>query len=62
MEKKRLDFLNWAKSELKQETNSKIGKTQNPYRFEKIKFLTRVISWLEEVEDCVLKCNKNGKT
>ena len=45
-QKNRLDLLNWAKSELKQETNSKLGKTMTPYRSDKIIFLRRVISWI----------------
>jgi hypothetical protein len=45
-QKNRLDLLNWAKSELKQETNTKLGKTMTPYRSDKIIFLRRVIDWL----------------
>lgn len=45
-QKNRLDLLNWAKSELKQETNPKIGKTMTPYRSDKIIFLRRVIDWI----------------
>ena len=45
-QKNRLDLLNWAKSELKQETNSKLGKTMTPYRSDKIIFLRRIISWI----------------
>lgn len=45
-QKNRLDLLNWAKSELKQETNTKLGKTTTPYRSDKIIFLRRIISWL----------------
>jgi len=45
-QKNRLDLLNWAKSELKQETNTKLGKTMTPYRSDKIIFLRRIISWL----------------
>jgi len=45
-QKNRLDLLNWAKSELKQETNTKIGKTMTPYRSDKITFLRRAIKWL----------------
>lgn len=46
-QKNRLDILNWAKSELKNETNEKLGKTMNPYRTEKIVFLRRVIKWID---------------
>ena len=45
-QKNRLDLLNWAKSELKQETNTKLGKTMTPYRTDKIIFLRRVIKWI----------------
>lgn len=45
-QKNRLDLLNWAKSELKQETNTKLGKTITPYRSDKIIFLRRIIDWL----------------
>ncbi len=45
-QKNRLDILNWAKSELKQETNAKPGKTMTPYRSDKVIFLRRVINWL----------------
>lgn len=45
-QKNRLDLLNWAKSELKQETNTKLGKTMTPYRSDKIIFLRRVIDWI----------------
>ena len=43
-EKNRLDLLNWVKSELKQETNTKLGKTMSPYRSEKIIFLRKIIN------------------
>ena len=42
----RLDLLNWAKSQLKQETNTKLGKTMTPYRSDKIIFLRRIIDFL----------------
>ena len=42
-QKNKLELLNWAKSELSQEQNKKLGKTMNPYRSEKIKFLSKVI-------------------
>ena len=45
-QKNRLDLLNWAKSELNQETNPKLGKTMTPYRSDKIIFLRRIIDWL----------------
>lgn len=37
------DLLNWVKSDLKLETNNKIGKTATPYRTEKIKFLNKLL-------------------
>lgn len=49
-QKNRLDLLNWAKSELKQETNTKLAKTMSPYRRDKIRFLSRVIDWIKH--DC----------
>ena len=45
-QKNRIDLLNWAKSELKQETSSKLGKTMTPYRSDKITFLRRIVSWI----------------
>lgn len=45
-QKNRLDLLNWAKSELKQETTAKFGKTMTPYRRDKIRFLRRIIAWI----------------
>jgi hypothetical protein len=45
-QKNKLDLLNWAKSELKQETNTKLSKTMTPYRSDKIIFLRRIIDWL----------------
>ena len=45
-QKNRLDLLNWTKSELKQETNTKLGKTMTPYRSDKIIFLRRIIGWI----------------
>ena len=45
-QKNRLDLLNWAKSELKQEINTKLGKTITPYRSDKIIFLRRIIKWI----------------
>lgn len=46
-QKNRLDLLNWAKSELKQERNIKLAKTMTPYRSDKIIFLRRIIDWLK---------------
>ena len=37
------DLLNWVKSDLKQETNNKIGKTATPYRTDKIRFLNKLL-------------------
>ena len=45
--KDRVDLLNWAKSELKQETNHKLAKTMTPQRTDKIIFLNRVLKWLK---------------
>ena len=45
-QKNKLDLLNWAKSELKQETNTKLSKTMTPYRSDKIIFLRRIIDWI----------------
>ncbi len=45
-QKNRLDLLNWGKSELKQETNTKLGKTMTPYRSDKIIFLRRIVGWI----------------
>ena len=42
-DKKITDLLNWVKSDLKTETNAKIGKTATPYRTEKIKFLNKLL-------------------
>lgn len=47
-QKNKLDLLNWAKSELQQETNYKLGKTMTPYRGDKIRFLNRIIDRLEK--------------
>lgn len=41
--KKIKDILNWVKSDLKQETNNKIGKTATPYRADKIRFLNKLL-------------------
>ena len=46
-QKNRLDLLNWAKGELTQETNTKLGKTMTPYRSDKIRFLRRIIDWVD---------------
>ena len=42
-DKKITDLLNWVKSDLAQETNVKLGKTANPYRTEKLKFLNKLL-------------------
>ena len=47
--KNKLDLLNWAKSELKSESNSKIGKTMTPYRSDKLIFLRVVVDKLKGV-------------
>lgn len=44
--KDRIDLLNWAKSQLAQEINPKLGKTHTPYRADKMKFLSRMIKKL----------------
>lgn len=44
--KHKLDLLNWAKSELKSESNGKIGKTMTPYRSDKLIFLRAVVDKL----------------
>ena len=41
--RQQLDFLNWAKSELKTVTKQKLGLTMTPYRSEKLKFLRAVM-------------------
>jgi hypothetical protein len=41
-DKKIKDLLNWVRSDIKQEENPKIGKTNTPYRSEKIKFLHKI--------------------
>ena len=45
------DLINWVKSDLSQEENPKLGKTQNPYRSEKIRFLRRAEEILSSTED-----------
>lgn len=45
-QKNRLDLLNWAKSELKEETHPKLGKRMTAYRSDRIIFLRRIVSWL----------------
>ena len=42
------DTLNLVKSELKEEEHSKLSKTMNPYRTDKIKFLRRTINHLNQ--------------
>lgn len=46
-QKNRLDILNWAKSELKQETNTKLDKKITPYRDDKVRFLRKIIYWIK---------------
>ena len=41
--KKIKDLVNWVKSDLKQETNNKIGRTATPYRADKIRFLNKML-------------------
>jgi hypothetical protein len=48
--KNTLDLLNWAKSELKQATNTKLGKTITPYRSEKIIFLRKVVNLIKQLK------------
>jgi len=50
-QKNKLDILNWAKSELKNETNPKLGKTMSPYRTDKILFLNRIVKWINNKEN-----------
>lgn len=42
------DLLNWVKSDLAQEENSKLTKTQTPYRIEKIRFLRKIEELINE--------------
>jgi len=49
-QRNKLDILNWAKSELKNETNHKLGKTMSPYRTDKILFLNRIVKWINNTE------------
>lgn len=49
-QKNKLDILNWAKSELKNETNPKLGKTMSAYRTDKILFLNRIVKWIDNKE------------
>ena len=42
-DKKIKDLLNWVKSDLRQEENHKLGKTDTPYRAEKLRFLRKLI-------------------
>ena len=50
-QKNKLDILNWAKSELKNDTNPKLGKTMSPYRTDKILFLNRIVKWINNKEN-----------
>lgn len=47
-EDKLRDLLNWIKSDLAQEENHKLARTQTPYRIEKIRFLRKLQSILNE--------------
>ena len=47
-QKNRLDLMNWAKSQLKEECNDKLAKTMTPYRSDKIIFLRNVLNWIED--------------
>ena len=41
-DKKIKDLLNWVKSDIGQEENPKLGKTNTPYRREKLRFLYKI--------------------
>ena len=41
-DKKIRDIINWVKSDISQEEDTKIGKTSTPYRREKMRFLYRL--------------------
>jgi len=45
-QKNKLDLLNWAKSQLKEGEQPKLGKRMSPYRGDKITSLSKVIKWL----------------
>jgi len=48
-EKKTRDIINWVKSDLAQEQNNKLTKTQTPYRIEKIRFLRKLESLMSDL-------------
>ena len=48
-DKKILDVINWVKSDLSQEENPKLSKTQTPYRIEKIRFLRKLEELLNNI-------------
>ena len=48
-EKKTRDIINWVKSDLAQEQNNKLAKTQTPYRIEKIRFLRKLESLMSDL-------------
>ena len=47
-QKNSLDLLNWAKSELKEETHPKLGKRMTAYRSDRIRFLRSAIEKLSK--------------
>ena len=48
-DKKILDIVNWVKSDLSQEENPKLAKTQTHYRIDKIRFLRKLQQLLNNV-------------
>jgi len=48
LRKNKRDLINWFQSELANETKSKLGKTMNSYRGEKIKFLNKILRKLNQ--------------
>lgn len=48
LQKNRLDLLNWAKSELKQEEHPKLGKRMTAYRSDRIMFLRKAVDLLSD--------------
>lgn len=60
MDNKRIrDLVNWIKSDLSEEENPKLGKTQHPYRMEKVRFLRRAEDILT-MEESKYKENKRN--
>lgn len=60
MDNKRIrDLVNWIKSDLSQEENPKLTKTQHPYRMEKTRFLRRAEDILT-MEESKYKENKRN--